>query len=186
MEIMRLVVTGTVGAGKSSFIRAASEIEVVDTDRKATDEVAGMKQNTTVSMDFGTLQFGEEMALHIYGTPGQTRFDFMWEILIERAHAYVLLIAAHRPGEFHHARRIMNFMNQRARIPMMIGITHGDCEGAWGNEDIALALGYQDSAQRPPIVSVNADEEESVVDALVVLVEHYMESMNVEEAASIG
>lgn len=185
MEIMRLVVTGTVGAGKSTFIRSVSEIEVVDTDRKATDEVAGLKQNTTVSMDFGTLQFGEEMALHIYGTPGQTRFDFMWEILIDRAHAYVLLIAAHRPGEFHHARRIMNFMNQRARIPMIIGITHGDCEGAWGTEDIALALGYQGSTQRPPIVSVNADEEDSVVDALIVLVEHYMESINVEEVATV-
>ena len=185
MEIMRLVVTGTVGAGKSTFIRSASEIEVVDTDRKATDEVAGMKQNTTVSMDFGTLQFGEDMALHIYGTPGQIRFDFMWEILIERAHAYVLLIAAHRPGEFHHARRIMNFMNQRSHVPMIIGITHGDCEGAWGNEDIALALGYQESTQRPPIVSVNADEEESVIDALVALVEHYMATTNVEEVATI-
>jgi uncharacterized protein len=176
MEIMRLVVTGTVGAGKSTFIRSASEIEVVDTDRKATDEVSDMKQNTTVSMDFGTLQFGEDMALHIYGTPGQVRFDFMWEILIERAHAYVLLIAAHRPSEFHHARRIMNFMNQRANIPMIIGITHGDCEGAWSSEDIALALGYQDSSKRPPMVDVNADEEESVIDALITLVEHCLET----------
>jgi uncharacterized protein len=176
MEIMRLVVTGTVGAGKSTFIRSASEIEVVDTDRKATDEVSDMKQNTTVSMDFGTLQFGEDMALHIYGTPGQVRFDFMWEILIERAHAYVLLIAAHRPSEFHHARRIMNFMNQRANIPMIIGITHGDCEGAWSSEDIALALGYQDRSKRPPMVDVNADEEESVIDALITLVEHCLET----------
>jgi uncharacterized protein len=182
MEIMRLVVTGTVGAGKSTFIRSASEIEVVDTDRKATDEVSDMKQNTTVSMDFGTLQFGEEMALHIYGTPGQVRFDFMWEILIERAHAYVLLIAAHRPSEFHHARRIMNFMNQRANIPMIIGITHGDCEGAWSSEDIALALGYQDSSQRPPMVDVNADEEESVIDALITLVEHCLETNTVSAA----
>jgi signal recognition particle receptor subunit beta len=186
MEIMRLVVTGTVGAGKSTFIRSASEIEVVDTDRKATDEVAGLKQNTTVSMDFGTLQFGEEMALHIYGTPGQIRFDFMWEILIERAHAYILLIAAHRPSEFHHARRIMNFMNQRAHIPMIIGITHGDCDGAWSNEDIALALGYQESAITPPVVSVNADEEESVVKALITLVEHYMETTNVEEMIAVA
>ena len=186
MEIMRLVVTGTVGAGKSTFIRSVSEIEVVDTDRKATDEVAGMKQNTTVSMDFGTLQFGEEMALHIYGTPGQVRFDFMWEILIERAHAYILLIAAHRPSEFHHARRIMNFMNQRSHIPMIIGITHSDCDGAWSNEDIALALGYQDSTNRPPIVSVNADEEESVIGALMALVEHYMETTNVEEAIAVA
>ena len=186
MEIMRLVVTGTVDAGKSTFIRSVSEIEVVDTDRKATDEVAGIKQNTTVSMDFGTLQFGEEMALHLYGTPGQVRFDFMWEILIERAHAYILLIAAHRPSEFHHARRIMNFMNQRSHIPMIIGITHGDCDGAWSNEDIALALGYQDSTNRPPVVSVNADEEESVIGALMALVEHYMETTNVEEGMAVA
>jgi uncharacterized protein len=186
MEIMRLVVTGTVGAGKSTFIRSVSEIEVVDTDRRATDEVSDLKQSTTVSMDFGTLQFGEDMALHIYGTPGQVRFDFMWDILIERAHAYVLLIAAHRPGEFHHARRIMNFMNQRAQIPMIIGITHIDCEGAWGIEDIALALGYQSATDRPPMVSVNAEDEESVIDAVIVLVEHYMETIGTREAVAIN
>jgi uncharacterized protein len=176
MEIMNLVITGTVGAGKTTFIRSVSEIEVVDTDRKATDDVANLKQNTTVAMDFGTLQFGDEMALHIYGTPGQTRFDFMWEILIERAHAYVLLIAAQRPSEFHHARRIMNFMNRHSQIPMLIGITHSDCEGAWQLEDIALALGYQDSTNRPPIVLVNAADGESVAMALVSLVEHYMQT----------
>nr|WP_310427198.1 ATP/GTP-binding protein [Chamaesiphon sp. VAR_48_metabat_135_sub] len=173
---MNLVITGTVGAGKSTYIRSVSEIEVVDTDRKATDDVSDLKQNTTVAMDFGTLQFGDEMALHIYGTPGQVRFDFMWEILIERAHAYVLLIAAHRPGEFHHARRIMNFMNRRAQIPMLIGITHSDCEGAWSSEDIALALGYQDITQQPPIVLVNAEDGESVAMSLITLVEHCLQS----------
>ncbi len=181
---MNLVVTGTVGAGKTTFIRSVSEIEVVDTDRKATDEVSEMKQNTTVSMDFGTLQFGDEMALHIYGTPGQTRFDFMWEILIERAHAYILLIAAHRPGEFHHARRIMNFMNQRMQIPMIIGITHGDCEGAWSLEDIALALGYQNDGAHPPIIEVNAEDEESVITALVSLVQFCMETNSAEAVAA--
>jgi uncharacterized protein len=184
MEIMNLVVTGTVGAGKSTFIRSVSEIEVVDTDRRATDSVANMKQNTTVAMDFGTLQFGDEMALHIYGTPGQVRFDFMWEILIERAHAYVLLIAAHRPSEFHHGRRIMNFMNRQAQIPMMIGITHSDCEGAWSSEDIALALGYQDIAQQPPIMLVNAEDGDSVAMSLIALVEHYMQSTNVAAMAA--
>jgi uncharacterized protein len=185
MEIMNLVITGTVGAGKTTFIRSVSEIEVVDTERKATDKVADLKQNTTVSMDFGTLQFGPEMAVHIYGTPGQTRFDFMWEILIERAHAYVLLIAAHRPSEFHHARRIMNFMNQRAQIPMIIGITHSDCENAWKSEDIALALGYQDITQQPPIVLVNAADEESVIMSIVTLVQHCM-TVNAQTEALVS
>jgi uncharacterized protein len=173
MEIMNLVIT--LGAGKSTFILSVSEMEVVDPRHTAGDE-AFLMQDTTASIDFETLQFDEEMTLHIYGTPSQVRFDFMWEILIERAHAYVLLIAAHRPSEFHHTRRILNFMNQHAQIPMIIGITHNDCKGAWCPKDIAIALGYQDSTQQPPIVAVDAQDRESVAMALITLMEHCMYS----------
>jgi uncharacterized protein len=178
MEIMRLVITGCVGAGKSTFVRSISEIEVVDTDRKATDEVGQMKQNTTVSMDFGTLSFGPEMSLHIYGTPGQSRFDFMWDILINKAHAYILLVAAHRPSEFHHARRILNFMNQRAKIPMLIGVTHSDCAGAWSKENIVLALGYLPGVPQPPVVLVDANDRDSSIEAVVTLLELCMGEAN--------
>lgn len=176
MEIMRLVVTGAVGAGKSTFIRSVSEIEVVDTDREATDETAQLKKNTTVALDFGRLQFGPDMALHIYGTPGQSRFDFMWDILIRKAHAYILLVAAHRPSEFRHARRIVSYMNQRMQIPMLIGLTHTDCPGAWAEENIAIALGYIDNHTRPPIVTVNATDGASVAETLIVLVQHCLEN----------
>jgi signal recognition particle receptor subunit beta len=177
MEIMRLVVTGPVGAGKSTFIRSISEIEVVDTDRIATDETKDLKQKTTVALDFGKLQFGPDMAVHIYGTPGQSRFDFMWDILIRKANAYILLLAAHRPHEFRHARRILTFMNQRAKIPMIIGLTHVDCENAWSAENIAIALGYgANTKNHPPMVNVNANESESVIQALMTLLEQLMSS----------
>ncbi len=175
MEIMRLVVTGSVGAGKSTFVRSVSEIEVVDTDRQATDETAQMKKKTTVAMDFGRLQFGPDMALHIYGTPGQARFDFMWDILIRQAHAYILLVAAHRPSEFRYARRILSFMNQRQQIPMIIGLTHMDCPGAWGEENIAIALGYVNDKTRPTTVKVNATDKASVTEALLVLVQYCLD-----------
>ena len=175
MEIMRLVVTGPVGAGKSTFIRSVSEIEVVDTDRQATDETADLKPKTTVALDFGRLQFGPEMALHLYGTPGQSRFDFMWDILIKQAHAYVLLVAAHRPAEFRYARRIASFMNQRQKLPMVVGLTHTDCPNAWQSENIAIALGYIDPKTRPPFITVNANEQSSVAQAIVTLIQHSMQ-----------
>lgn len=176
MEIMRLVVTGTVGVGKSTFIRSVSEIPVVDTDRQATDETLLLKKSTTVAMDFGRLQFGPDMALHLYGTPGQSRFDFMWDILIRKAHAYILLVAAHRPSDFRNARRILAFMNQQVQIPLIIGLTHIDCEGAWSEENVAIALGYFDEKNRPPIVTVNAQQRDSVVQVLIALVQHSMQS----------
>lgn len=176
MENMCLIVTGTVGAGKSTFIRSISEIEVVDTDTRATDETALLKARTTVALDFGRLQFSPDMAVHLYGTPGQSRFDFMWDILIRKADAYILLVAAHRPGEFRQARKILAFMNQRVKIPMIIGLTHSDCLGAWSEEDILLALGFMPGSNQPPIVKVNATQRDSVAEAAIILVQHLMQS----------
>ena len=68
---------------------------------------------------------------------------------------------------------------------MLIGITHSDCEGAWRSEDIALALGYQDITQQPPIVLVNAEDGESVAMSLIALVEHYMQT-NAAAASMVG
>ncbi|MEM7715353.1 MAG: ATP/GTP-binding protein [Cyanobacteria bacterium P01_A01_bin.68] len=175
MEIMRMVVTGPVGAGKSTFIRSVSEIETVDTDRRATDESSLIKQKTTVAFDFGRLQFNPDMALHLYGTPGQERFDFIWDMLIRKAHAYILLVAAHRPGEFRYARRVVSYMNQRAQIPMIIGLTHTDCSGAWSQENVIAALGYYDAATQPPIVTVNPTETSSVANAVISLVQYYVQ-----------
>ncbi|BAY84247.1 hypothetical protein NIES267_37430 [Calothrix parasitica NIES-267] len=170
-EILRIVVTGGVGAGKTTFIRTISEIDVVDTDKRATDELAELKEKTTVALDFGKLTITPTQSLHLYGTPGQSRFDFMWDILIKNAHAYILLIDAHRPNQFREARKLLNFMNQNASIPELIGITHTDCDDAWELEDIALALGFQNEISSPPLIAVNPNERESVFQALIAIIE---------------
>ena len=183
MELMKLIVAGTVGAGKTTFIRTVSEIEVVDTDVSATDEVSQMKASTTVALDFGKVTFGSEMVLHLYGTPGQQRFDFMWELLSEKAHAYILLVAAHRPEEFRKARQILAFIDQRVHVPMILGVTHTDCEGAWLLEDVAYAMGWAQNDEIP-VVAVNANDPESVIQALIRLVEHYMNSISLDSRAN--
>jgi uncharacterized protein len=173
MEILRIVVTGSVGAGKSTLIRTISEIDVVDTDKRATDEMAELKANTTVALDFGRLTIGAKQSLHLYGTPGQTRFDFMWDILLAKAHAYILLVDAHRPEHFRYTRKILHFFNQRVSIPYLIGLTHTDCPGAWEAEDIALSLGLLDDVENLPILNINATEPASVREALLTLVEEF-------------
>jgi uncharacterized protein len=173
MEILRIVVTGSVGAGKSTLIRTISEIDVVNTDKRATDETAELKANTTVALDFGRLTIGTKQSLHLYGTPGQIRFDFMWDILLVKAHAYILLVDAHRPEHFRHSRKILHFFNQRTRIPYLIGLTHTDCPGAWEAGDIALSLGFLDDIDNLPIININATESASVREALLTLVEEF-------------
>lgn len=170
MKTMRLVIAGAVGAGKSTFVRTLSEIEVVDTDRTATDQTALFKTETTVALDFGRLVLGPNMDLHIYGTPGQSRFDFMWDLLIQNAHCYILLVAANRPHDVSYAREIISFINERVQIPMIIGLSHLDCPGIVPPEDILNKLGYDiNDKNRPPVVNVNPNARTSVLEALVVL-----------------
>lgn len=169
MESLRVVVTGTVGAGKSTFVRTASEIEVVEIERAATDEISSLKKTTTVAFDFGKLKTDANIDLHIYGTPGQSRFDFMWDILIKGSDAYILLVAAHQPDGFKYAREILSFMNQRVQVPMMIGLTHTDCPGARAPEEVLKSLGHINEQNRPPVAIVNPRDRTSVIEALAVL-----------------
>ncbi|MFB8789171.1 MAG: ATP/GTP-binding protein [Potamolinea sp.] len=177
MKTMRLVVAGTPGCGKTTFVKTISEVEVIDTERKATDETAQLKKKTTVAFDYGRFTFGSTLEVQIYGTPGQARFNFMWDFLIKNAHIYILLVAAHRPSDLHYARQIISFMNQRVQIPMLVGLTHTDCPGTSSTEEIMMRLGYMNERNRPPVIKVNPNERASVIEALMnsmaLLVSHY-------------
>jgi len=78
---------GPVGAGKTKAIHTISDIEVVNTDTRATDETQLIKSSTTISINVGTLQLAGNDKLRLYGAPGQARFDFMWDILLAQSKA---------------------------------------------------------------------------------------------------
>lgn len=93
----KIIFAGPVGSGKTTSISSVSDIMVVGTEAKASDEVAMRKANTTVAMDYGILNLEGGEKVHLYGTPGQERFSFMWEILSEGAMGFVILIDSLRP-----------------------------------------------------------------------------------------
>ena len=43
-------------------------------------------------MDYGLIQLDENTKIHLYGTPGQERFDFMWDILSQGSMGLILLL----------------------------------------------------------------------------------------------
>lgn len=171
MENIRIVITGTVGAGKSTFVRTASEIDVVEIERKVSnsERESLFKDKTTVAFDFGKLVLDAQKNLHIYGTPGQTRFDFMWDILIKGADAYILLVKANQADSFSYAKDILAFMNDRVQVPMVIGLTHTDCFGAIPTEEIVKHLGIATNQDCSPVLKVNPRVKFSVLTALKVL-----------------
>lgn len=96
MSDLKIVFTGTPGAGKTTAIAAVSARPPVTTDVPNTDPTLA-KATTTVGLDFGEVALDDGQALRLYGTPGQARFEFMWRILASDALGLVILIDQSRP-----------------------------------------------------------------------------------------
>lgn len=84
MENKKIIFIGPVGAGKTSAIQAISEIECISTEARISEDTANHKSMTTVAIDYGRLTTDSNVKTHLYGAPGQARFDFMWDMLSDQ------------------------------------------------------------------------------------------------------
>ncbi len=166
MQTVKMVITGPFNAGKTEFISSVSEINVVSTERKITDETSNVKQETTVAMDFGRITVDDDLVLYLFGTPGQKRFDFMWEILSEGMLGFVVLVDSVRPETFREARRILDIFRSYASTPYVVAANKQDLEDAWSPEDLRIALKVRPEVKLLPCV---ATEKESVKNVLLEL-----------------
>ena len=153
--VYKLVFAGPVGSGKTTAIQSLSDIEVVRTEARASDAVRNMKPTTTVAMDYGVMKLlgGDQVSL--YGTPGQKRFDFMWDILTENALGLVLLINAAAPDPVADLSTYLHEFRQLIeRTAVVVGITHTD-EGDWSVRDRLIAL-MQERRIAPCVMDADA------------------------------
>ena len=123
---VKIVVTGPFAAGKTTLIRTISEITVLSTEKGITDETRSRKTDTTVAMDFGRITIDRDLVLYLFGTPGQDRFDFMWEILGEGMLGYVLLVDATRPDSLDEAVGILQAFRKMAHVPFVVGLNRSE------------------------------------------------------------
>lgn len=123
---LKIVVTGPFSAGKTTLIQTISEVAIVGTERDVTDETRAIKQRTTVAMDFGRLSFAEDLSLFLFGTPGQRRFEVMWEILSEGMIGFILLVNTADQRSVEEAAAILETFREYADVPYVVGLTHLD------------------------------------------------------------
>jgi small GTP-binding protein len=159
MNSCKVVITGTFNSGKTSFVQAASDIDIVTTERRISDaKDARIKEQTTVAMDYGQATVAGVL-VHLYGTPGQDRFDFMWHILSRDVSAFVLLIDSQDRASFMDAVRMIRDLRQKTRAPYLVAANKQDGRRALSPDEIASALNLPDSV---PVVSCVAKDPKSV------------------------
>ena len=172
---IKIVITGAYSAGKTSFIRAISEIDPVTTEYEVTDpEERLQKAHTTVALDFGTIAINDAVTLYLFGTPGQERFDFMWETLSEGCIGYVVMVDSCRPAHLNETMHLMARFTEISDAPFVVAANKQD-------DPAALPLSYirrrLQLSPEIPILPCVANDRASVKEVLLALLAHIEQSM---------
>lgn len=180
MQAVKMVVTGPFSAGKTEFISSVSEIDVVSTERKITSaSESAVKGATTVAMDFGRITVDDELVLYLFGTPGQRRFDFMWEILSEGMLGFIVLVDSTKPETFREAKRILETFESYASTPYVVAANKQDHEDAWDPSDMRIILQLNPAVKVLPCIAL---DKESVKNVLLELLYSILEQLDESEA----
>ncbi|WP_404813942.1 GTP-binding protein [Kitasatospora fiedleri] len=182
--LMKLMVTGPFGVGKTTFVRTLSEIPTLHTEETMT--AAGIpvddtsrtpgKTATTVAVDFGRLTLSAgEFVLYLFGTPGQRRFLPLWEDLARGALGALVLVDTRRLADAFDAMDLV----EEAGLPYAVAVNRFPDTPPIALDAVRAAL---DLDPATPLVECDARAREGCVDALISLTEHVLDRLPQETA----
>jgi signal recognition particle receptor subunit beta len=181
----KIIIAGGFGVGKTTAVRAISEIPPVDTDNwmtqtgKTVDSLAegDGKLTTTVAMDFGRITLSGNLVLYLFGTPGQERFLPMWDDLCRGASGALVLVDTRRLDASFTA---INYFDVDSDVPFIVAVNLFGGRQTHSLEEIREALQL---TEHVPLITCDARSRQSVAKVLTATVVHTMHTTSGAAAA---
>ncbi|UZJ34037.1 GTP-binding protein [Streptomyces endophytica] len=173
--LVKLLVAGPFGVGKTTLIRALSETPPLHTEEVMTqsgaivDDLAGVREKTTttVAIDFGRLTLPGDLVLYLFGTPGQKRFRPLWQDIARGALGALVLADTRRLAD---SFEVMDIVEE-AGLRYAVAVNTFPDAPEYSVEKLREAL---DLHPETPLVLCDARDRDQSVDALIALVGHVL------------
>lgn len=180
---VKILVVGHFAVGKTTLINSLSEITPLSTEEQMTtlservDDLKGVrdKTTTTVALDFGRLTLSDRVVLYLFGSPGQDRFINLWDDIARGALGALVLVDPERLGD---SFDVMDLIESYG-LQFAVAINQFAGGRVYEPEDVRRAL---DLLPDTPVVTIDARDEKSSVDALITLVSYLQERAALEHA----
>ncbi|SCK40367.1 Signal recognition particle receptor subunit beta, a GTPase [Streptomyces sp. WMMB 714] len=181
--LVKLLVAGPFGVGKTTFIRSLSETEPLHTEEVMTrtsasvDDLSGIrdKSTTTVAIDFGRLTLPDDYVLYMFGTPGQRRFKPLWQDIARGAMGALVLADTRRLSD---SFEVMD-MIEEAGLQYAVAVNTFPDSPAHHPSKLREHL---DLLPDTPLVLCDARDRDQATDALIALVGHVL-ALTAQETA---
>lgn len=171
MAIYKIVVTGPFNSGKTQFVSTGSEIPVVKTEKDITTEDRGIKAHTTVAMDFGRVTLDGD-TIHLFGTPGQTRFSFMWEILAKEMNGFIVLVDSTDTPSFPDATDLIELFSGFVDVPHIVVANKIDLAGGASLDEVRASTKVGAHVTVMPCNSLDRDSVHQILREMLRLLRH--------------
>ncbi|MCG2862955.1 MAG: ATP/GTP-binding protein [Vulcanisaeta sp.] len=177
IKVLKIVIAGPYGAGKTTLVKTLSEVLPIETDVPVTKGSLDGKRSTTVAFDYGKMKVREDLVVHLFGVPGQERFSFMWKIIARGMHGYVFIVDSSSEDRVKEAINMYSFFQENfPNTPHIVAANKQDVPSAVSLNTVRNILKVPYTVKIMPLIATN---RRSALLVLVALLEEIRSALQV-------